>query len=176
MKEIYKDIPNYEGLYKVSNFGNVIGLDRVVPHKRWGHYTVKGRRLKLVLSENGYYVVTLVKNTGKKNVLVHSLVATVFIDRNYTSKGLVVNHIDGNKTDNNIDNIEVVTVRENSTVCYRKDKKTFASKFVGVSKSGSRWMARMHIDGKSVYLGTFDCEKEAGEAYKNKLKKIKQND
>lgn len=95
MKEIWKDIPNYEGIYQVSNFGNVRNKDK-----------------KLNFFDNkGYLVVDLSKNNIRKHYRVHRLVADVFIENPYNKKE--VNHIDGNKHNNNVYNLEFVTSREN---------------------------------------------------------------
>ena len=87
MKEVYKDIDGYEGLYKVSNIGNVMSL-------KFG----KERVLKNYLGCLGYYKVSLCKDSKSKSFYIHSLVAKSFI-LNLNNKPQV-NHINGIKTDN----------------------------------------------------------------------------
>lgn len=117
MKEIWKDIFGYEGLYQVSNFGNVRSLDRAVwcsPSATRGSYKmkVKGRALNFSKSVDGYLRVALSKNSKSATTPVHRLVASHFIP----NPGMLdqVNHIDGDKTNNYVDNLEWCTQVENA--------------------------------------------------------------
>ena len=112
MNEEWKDIPNYEGWYQVSNLGNVRSLDRKIIYSNGKIYIAKGKNLKPTLRKNGYYYVTSAKNSNKPKFDIHKLVAFVFIDNpnNYPC----VNHIDGNKYNNRIDNLEWCTYSENA--------------------------------------------------------------
>ena len=105
-KEIWKDIKGFEGRYQVSNFGNVRTLN-------WKH-SGKIRLMSPDHTPNGY--LTMVFRLGgagskQKHPLVHRLVAQAFIP-NPENKPYV-NHIDGNKLNNRIDNLEWVTRAEN---------------------------------------------------------------
>jgi hypothetical protein len=102
-EEVWKDIKGYEGIYKVSNFGRVKSLGN--------EFTRKERFLKLCLQSKGYLTVVLQKDATRKMVLVHRLVAEHFIDN--TESKPQVNHINGDKTDNAIENLEWVSHREN---------------------------------------------------------------
>lgn len=104
--ETWKDIPNYEGLYQVSDNGNV----RSITHKdRFGH-TYKGRILKQQLS-NGYYRCHLSKDNITEWALVHRLVALVFCEKPEGCN--IVNHIDANKENNHASNLEWTTYKGN---------------------------------------------------------------
>jgi hypothetical protein len=103
MLEVWKDVIGYEGLYQVSNFGNVKSLGN--------EFSRKERLLKLSFQSKGYLTVVLQKDTKRKMVLVHRLVAEHFIP-NINNKPQV-NHINGIKTDNRLENIEWVSHREN---------------------------------------------------------------
>ena len=113
MKEIWKNIKNYEGLYQVSNFGNVRSLDRSVNCGIKNNNIVikKGKLLKQNLNIHNYLQVHLSKNNKSKMVTVHRLVAETFIP-NIENKSQI-NHIDGNKQNNRVDNLEWCTAKEN---------------------------------------------------------------
>ena len=98
MEEIWKDIKGFEGIYQVSNLGRV---------KR----VKTGRILKSDMNSKGYLRVGLCKNSIKSNKRVHRLVAETFIP-NPDNKS-EVNHIDENKTNNSLDNLEWMTTKEN---------------------------------------------------------------
>lgn len=115
MKEIYKDIPEYKGIYQVSNLGNIKSVARSYTNSKGKTYNIKERILKLTIS-NGYYSVTL-NNKGKKRFTVHRLVALAFIE-NPSNKD-EVNHIDGNKLNNCYKNLEWCTKSENTLHAYR---------------------------------------------------------
>lgn len=103
-KEIWKDIQNYEGLYQVSNLGRVKSLPR--PNKRKNEIIMTPH-----LQNTGYYYITLHKPKKEKKVTIHRLVAKAFIS-NPKNKPYV-NHKNGIKTDNRIENLEWVTNKEN---------------------------------------------------------------
>lgn len=111
-KEIWKDIEGYEGLYKVSNLGNVKSADRIVKHSGKHTRIQKGRILKNLLNAHGYLEVGLYSIDGKASKQrVHRLVAAAFIS-NINNKA-EVNHIDEVKTNNHVDNLEWCTRIEN---------------------------------------------------------------
>ncbi len=93
MKEIWKDIIGYEGLYQISNYGDVKGKRHTI--------------LKPQLDIHGYYFVNLYKDRVMKSYRIHKLMGINFIPNpnNYTE----MNHIDGNKLNNHIDNLEWCT-------------------------------------------------------------------
>lgn len=103
MKEIYKDIIGYDGFYQVSNLGNVKRLN----YRNSG----KERSLKNYLGCVGYYKVCLCKDGKVTTVNIHRLIAQMFIP-NPDNKSQV-NHINGIKSDNRLENLEWVTAKEN---------------------------------------------------------------
>ena len=122
MQEIWKDIPGYEGIYQASNTGKIRSVDRIVhflSHK--GNpktQTVKGKILSQRKSFGRYYSVKLCKpNNDHHTMFVHRLVAMAFIPN---PKNLEqVNHKDGNIYNNNVDNLEWVTMSQNVNHAYK---------------------------------------------------------
>ena len=96
MKEIWKDIKGYEGLYQVSNFGRVKSSTKILANR---------------LSKRGYYIVTLYKNAKGVTKTVHRLVAQAFIPN--PDNLPQVNHKDENKLNNRVDNLEWCTAKYN---------------------------------------------------------------
>ena len=113
--EIWKDIQGYEGLYQVSNIGNIKSLDRTVGENRTP-YLKKGRILK-AWKYNGYLCVNLCGEGKNVKLKVHRIVAETFIDNPKNKKE--VNHINGNKTDNRVENLEWCSHKENIQHAFR---------------------------------------------------------
>lgn len=130
VNRIWKDIPGYEGLYQVSNFGEVKSFYKFRDGK-------KERILKHAINDSGYKIVVLTKNKKPKSLRVHRLVALTFID-NFENKPQV-NHIDGNKLNNNINNLEWCTNGENEKHAYKLGLKKINS---GCFKKGHKYLGR----------------------------------
>lgn len=129
LKEIWHDVIGYEGLYKVSNLGNVKMLQRLLPDKR----ILKEKFLKQQIQRNGYLLVGLRKEGKQKFISVHRIVASAFIPNIENKKQ--VNHIDGNKLNNKVNNLEWVTASENIKHAYKTGlKHTLIGELNGNSK------------------------------------------
>ena len=109
--EIYKDIPWYDGLYQVSNLGNVKSLPRVKYLYWWRKQKTKERIMKPEKRNNWYRMVNLYKDEKSKRFYVHRLVCTTFIE-NPENKD-EVNHINAIRDDNRVENLEWATRWEN---------------------------------------------------------------
>lgn len=128
MKEIWKNIPEYEGLYQVSNLGNVKSINRTIIQKHSsGCDAIHIYKEKEIYVRKGKYLsVTLWKNNKCQRKLIHKLVAETFLnwmDYKYTEKDydkiickkdLIVNHKDENKYNNKVDNLEWCTYSYNN--------------------------------------------------------------
>ena len=171
--EEWKDVIGYEGFYQVSNMGRVKSLERIVKHSIGGDKLVNERILKPGVV-NGYYQVSLSKNGNHKICKIHQLVVVSFLNHIPNGHTIVIDHVDGNKLNNKLTNLHLVTNRENSTTCFRKDKDKHSSQYVGVNwhKSCNKWKSQIQINGKRKHLGLFNTELEASNAYQNKLKEI----
>lgn len=113
MQEIWKDIPDYEGLYQASNLGRIKSLNRIDNCNRLR----KSKILKFTKINNGYLQVQLSKNGKTQVLLVHRLIALTFLDNSNEFK--IVNHINGIKTDNRVENLEWCTQSHNINESYR---------------------------------------------------------
>lgn len=160
MKEVFKDIKGFDGLYQISNLGRVKSL-------RFN----KEKILNQFKGTKGYFNVKLYKNKKQHTVEIHKLVAVAFLNHT-SSKGIVVDHINEIKTDNRLSNLQIITNRENTSKAFRKIKTS--SKYTGVyldkGKKGKKWRAMARINGKKKHLGNFETEIEAYNCYLNKLK------
>mgnify|MGYP003393297145 CR=1 FL=1 len=110
--EIWKHIPEWEGIYQASSLGRIKSLDKIVKSKT-GKRTVKGRILKLVMrSRDTYRCVSLSDNNCSNLFSVHRLIALSFIPN--PNNLPQVNHKDRNKENNSVDNLEWCTASENT--------------------------------------------------------------
>lgn len=160
-KEEWRKIEGYDD-YFISNLGNIKSL-------KFG----KVKFLKKAISSSGYYFIKLFYNNSFTRRTIHQLVAVAFLDHIPCGHKLVVDHIDFNRLNNNINNLRIVTSRENAS---RKNIKS-SSKYVGVGwhKSNNKWRSKITINGKEKFLGLYDNEIDASIAYQNELKNTLHN-
>jgi hypothetical protein len=162
--EVWKKIEGFEN-YEVSNLVRVKSMPREICNViRW--YISKEKFLKPYLSNKGYYVVSI--NSNPKSI--HQLVAIAFLGHKPCKYELVIDHIDNNKLNNNLDNLQIVSARENST----KDRKSKTNSSC-VYFVNNKYCVRMQVDGKKLFLGSFNLKKEAESYYIQCLDRIKNN-
>lgn len=120
MMEVWKPIPAFEGHYEVSNFGRVRSVDRYIEYKdgRKPRF-FKGEVRPSYEKKNGYLAITLYKNRRGNNRYIHRLVLMTFNPVEDMDK-LEVNHKDGNKKNNHIDNLEWADSSDNKLHAYEK--------------------------------------------------------
>jgi hypothetical protein len=169
-KEIWKDIPGYEGFYKASNLGRIKSVERYIKNSKGsGFRIVRERILKHKIDRFGYNHVSLHKKGKQKTYLVHRLVFKAFNNNLPSGNKIVIDHINNNPYDNRLLNLQMITQRENAS----KDKiGKYSSDYTGVTLRKNNWEAKISINGKTLSLGRFDNELEAYKAYQNKLKQL----
>lgn len=162
--EIWKDIKDYEGKYLVSNYGNVKRINR------------NGNLPDVILNvslynKSKYYTIKLYKNGIQKTKYIHHLVFDTFVgtERN---RRLNIDHINNNPIDNRLENLQLITIRQNSSKDQKKHNRT--SKYIGVGwhSRDKKWTSRIVVDKRLMHLGYFDLEHDAHLAYQKALKEI----
>ena len=146
MIEIWKDIKNFEQIYQVSNLGRVKSLARYVNIKGGSQRLVKECILVPVLTSNGYLKVSL-NNVTRKTFNIHRLVAEAFIP-NPDNKPQV-NHIDENKLNNSVDNLEWMSAKDNNNHGSR-------------NKRIQKALSRAVTDGVNVYMSACEASRMTG--------------
>lgn len=147
MSEIWRDIKGYEGLYQISNFGNIKGLKYqkiLTPKKR----------------NDGYLNIQLYKNNKRKKFFIHRLVAETFLEN--PKKYPCVNHIDENKQNNNLINLEFCSIKYNNRYSLYKSNKRKRRKINQYDLNGNfimQWKSIKEINRKLnlSYYGIFNC-------------------
>jgi len=152
MEEIFKTIEGFEN-YSVSNLGNIANQKT-------------GRILSISLYKNGYNKVNFSLNGKKYTKQVHRLVAKAFIE-NPCNKPCI-DHIDNNKTNNNISNLRWVTKSENGMNASLSSNNTSGTKGVSFHKTSNKWQAIIQLNGKKIHIGRYETKEDAIEARKAK--------
>lgn len=177
MYEQWKDVLDYEGLYQISNFGNF----RRHPDKqsKWRKNPKPLERAKYI-NRLGYEYVCLCKNDIKCNKTIHQLVAAAFIQS--FKYGMHINHKDGIKTNNCIENLELTNAVYNNTHAHTLSTafKPGKSKYYNVSVLYDKrhinpkinYIASVKINSKRHFIGSFTNEIEAAKAVDKYLDKI----
>ena len=126
---------------------------------------------KLKLHPQGYKIIGIqIKDLKPKTIQIQQLVAASFLGYNFNGHKLVVDHKDDNKLNNHIDNLQIITQRENNS----KERTLKSGLPVGVCfrKDINKYRSQIYLNGKIKYLGCYNTSEEASNAYQNKLKEI----
>lgn len=169
VSEIWKPVKNYKGIYEISNLGRLKSVSRIITTKANVKKHIKEKILNPQQNNTGYKCASLMYQNKQKKRLIHQLVAEAFLDSKYLEKGLVVDHVDNNRLNNNLNNLQIITYRENLS----KDAKNKYSNFTGVTwhKKDKKWQTQINLKGKNIYLGQYNCEQTASKVYQQALKK-----
>jgi hypothetical protein len=169
MEENWKDVVGFENLYEVSNLGNVRSLDRYVSGKLNSKRFQKGKNMTIQKTPKGYYSIILHKNGMAYQMLVHRLVAIAFIE-NKSNKDQV-NHLDLNKSNNNMNNLEWCTNLENMRHSYANGGHSgFTEKQIAAVRKNQLKAA----EKRSRKVCQFDKEMNFIKSYRNSIEASKQ--
>lgn len=167
--EVWKDVPYYEGLYKISDLGRVKSLSRL---RRSGKGYFISKPMILKQSKSSHYLSVRLFNDTYKVDSIHKFMAIAFLNHIPCGFKLVVDHINNNHLDNRLQNLQIITSRNNSS----KNKVNRKCKYTGVVNSGEKFRAFIYNNGKTMSLGTFKTQEEASLYYKNAVKSIENGD
>lgn len=164
MEELWKDIAGYEREYQISNLGRVRSLDRVVTYNNGVDVKYNGKILSVFVKKNGYLQATLKRNSNNKKFYVHRLVALAFIDNDDPIHKIEINHIDEDKKNNNVNNLEWVTSSENKRHNDLHIRKAANTDFTIIAnKLKIPIVATNVITGEEMYFnGAMDAERLMG--------------
>ena len=170
LKEIWKDVKDYEGLYQVSNLGRVKSLDRYIPNTNGvGVRMIKGVILKTTINNSGYETLALHRDGRTKRFLVHRLVGLTFIPNPENLSD--INHIDENKFNNCVDNLEWMSHIDNMNYGDRNKKAGENRKGKLILSEGSNASKVINLDTNKI----FGSIKEASMFYDINASGISQN-
>ena len=153
----FVDIPDFEGLYKINQNGEILSFKQ----------NTNGKIMKPRLDKNGYYRVTLRKDKMIYYPHIHRLLGKTFLSNpnNYPC----IDHINQNKEDNNLQNLRWISYSGNNRNRILPSKSKLPR---GVEKCNSSYRARIKIDGVKKHLGCFKTIEEASKVYEDKYNEI----
>lgn len=160
MEEEWRDIKGWEGYYQASNLGRIRSVDRFVKDKKDSQKKIKGKIINPSMGTHGYLSISLYNNGISKTYTVHKIIAITFIEP--ISGKNFINHIDGNKINNNISNLEHVTKSENHLHAYKiglqKPQRGMLGKY-GKDNYGSKPISQFAINGE--FIKTYEGVRDA---------------
>ncbi len=168
--EEIKPIAGYEARYLISNYGYAISLAKEWAMPNGGVHKKKETVLNTRLNNSGYLVIDLCKNRKLKSFSIHTLVWDYFGSQPRNGRILQVDHIDEDKFNCRIDNLQLLTSRQNIVKYHKTQKHSSQYTGVGWHKRYKKWIAYITTNGKLKHLGYFVDEIEASDEYERALK------
>lgn len=168
--EKWKDVPDYKGLYQVSDLGRVKAMPKEKKHSSGKRFFLSKEKILKQVYGKKYLLVSLYLDNKKNQFLTHQLVAIVFLNHKPNRTIVVVDHINNVKHDNRLVNLQLISQRENTI----KDKLNKTG-FTGVSQKDGKFQATIQLNGKILNLGFYDFVELASEKYKEALCLINQS-
>ena len=168
--EIWKDVNEYEGYYKVSNFGEIKSCLRTVKHGLGNaNRTIKSRIIKPYNDNHGYHIVSLSKDGKVKKHKVHRLVAEAFIS-NPENKP-TVNHLNEIRNDNRASNLEWATYKENNDHGGHNERvsKTLSNPIEQLDENGNKISCFQSVRDASLATGINIMNIKSCLSHKNRL-------
>ena len=170
LPELWREVPGYDGRYEVSNHGRVKSNDMVIFNHLTGNNNFRKGRVLSLQNRNGYLQVRLLMNGVGQTVKVHRLVAESFVKK---EKGCnVVNHLDGDKTNNKSENLEWTTVKGNVRHAWDMGLNRFSED----QRRRQKEKLSIKIIGKNIKTGEvlqFDSAAECGRMLNTAKSKIR---
>lgn len=166
--EIWVDVPSCYG-YQVSNIGNIRSIDRVVQDKNGWEKKIKGRTLHPTINKRGYFSANISMNGKRVGIEIHRLVAMGFLGHVPNGSIIVVDHIDKNPLNNRVENLRLVTQRDNINRTVRGKSKYPGVQWVSQIR---KWRVMVRNGNTRTYVGSFSDEYSAYMAYLNKLNEL----
>lgn len=159
LSEVWKDIPDFEGYYQVSNYGNVKSLDRVITNSSGRKSIYKGKKRKPSPCE--YRMIVLSKLGKIKCLKISRLVAKLFVPNPNNHE--VVNHIDGQKYNDHFANLEWCTYSHNTLHAFDNNLNKRKNNVPGVffDPNRGKWASYLYRNSKNIFVGRFESELEA---------------
>ncbi|KAA6303118.1 MAG: hypothetical protein EZS26_000721 [Candidatus Ordinivivax streblomastigis] len=170
MNEAWKDVQGYEGIYQVSNFGRIKALSRTVQAKAGCLRQIPETILKDEINYNGYRSIHLVKEGKRMRHRVHLLVWDAFGNGQRAGKKIVIDHINNDKTNCHISNLQLLPSRDNSIKGKKKD-----GHLTGAYYNNYSWFSKIRIGKRIKHLGSFSSEIEAHKAYMREKELLQTN-
>lgn len=168
MEEIWKDVVGYEGWYQVSNLGNVRSVNRISTNsigicRKWTSKPIKQQK-----NHKGYLLVKIGCGNGHSWHTVHRLVMEAF---DCVNKLMTIDHLNGDKQDNRLENLQYVTLQEN-ILRHHNNSKTKTGK-AGVHFDKGRYRVRITEEGTRKNIGYFSTIEDASDAFDKEYDRIK---
>ena len=159
INEVWKDINSYEGKYQVSNYGRIKSFPKFIKRKT-GSYFTKEKVLKCTIDNYGYPCVNLYSNGTIYHIRVHILVAKAFIENpnGYSD----INHIDGNKQNNSVDNLEWCTRSQNTSHAFKTGLRNYngcKNPHSKLTQSDVETIRRIYVRGKHCENNSYGLAK-----------------